>query len=444
MAAPQLPPLAKTRMCADLLLAAAALGDVELTSALLPVVRVPSRDVYRLAALGGHSKIVALLYERCNGADGFGVCDAGAVLEGALCGSHTDIARFVRYRASQPSNTASTHALVPFNSTVRDTLSKAPSLETLWWLLEHDRSVWHTANSWRFHEIRSDAAIYGHLDLFIFLHENKIGQQLSPRAMDAVAANGHVHIVQYLITNKIASFTVEALNGAAARGHLEMLKLLHSLSVPCSPEAFTGAARNGHIEAFCWLWNTFPQHRPPVMLMRDAARNGHWPVIDFYVKSIPRSDLTPLLEAALAGGHLVLSESLTTRYRALPSPSMMVAAIKNGHVNCVRWLYDRFDSIFRHTMPSQITSDVVEAPMRDGNVDLVAFLVEACGAKLLAACDVAAQFGSFNVIKYLFERDPGRYWLDVGRTAKDSGHPEIDGWLREQVKMRRGSAAVAN
>lgn len=69
-------------------------------------------------------------------------------------------------------------------------------------------------------------------------------------AIDAAAANGHLDVVRWLTENvPDMHATTRAMDTAACEGHLEMVKFLHeSRQEGCTTEAMDSAARRGHLE----------------------------------------------------------------------------------------------------------------------------------------------------------------------------------------------------
>ncbi|CAN0271184.1 unnamed protein product, partial [Phaeothamnion confervicola] len=72
----------------------------------------------------------------------------------------------------------------------------------------------------------------GHLDIVIWLHENRDegcsrrgmpslgGGTETLGAMDAAATNGHLPVLQFLAANRGEGFTATGVHRAAANGHL--------------------------------------------------------------------------------------------------------------------------------------------------------------------------------------------------------------------------------
>lgn len=72
-------------------------------------------------------------------------------------------------------------------------------------------------------------------------------RKFSDRAIEEAASQGHLDIVQWLISKETSfSFSQETIDKAAANGHLELVESLRSRGGKCSRKAFVGAATFGH------------------------------------------------------------------------------------------------------------------------------------------------------------------------------------------------------
>ena len=70
------------------------------------------------------------------------------------------------------------------------------------------------------------AAKHGFLDIVTYLHDH--GQKCSADAIDMAALKGHKELVQFLLEKSSPQFTYKALENAASRGHLSIVKLLYN------------------------------------------------------------------------------------------------------------------------------------------------------------------------------------------------------------------------
>ncbi|CAN0063652.1 unnamed protein product [Choristocarpus tenellus] len=70
------------------------------------------------------------------------------------------------------------------------------------------------------------AAAAGHLDVVKWLHKHRT-EGATKAAMDWAAAKGHLQVVTWLHHNRKEGCTVSAMNWAAEGGHLHVVKWLH-------------------------------------------------------------------------------------------------------------------------------------------------------------------------------------------------------------------------
>ncbi|EGZ18280.1 hypothetical protein PHYSODRAFT_449873, partial [Phytophthora sojae] len=102
-------------------------------------------------------------------------------------------------------------------------------------------------------------------------------------------------------------YTVGAMNGAAARGRLDILKRLRAeRREGCTSVAFLDAASNGHDGVLMWLHIYYPRLQRLLPELTAAAKYGHASIVEFVLRFMRpnRSELERLLEIAAANGHL--------------------------------------------------------------------------------------------------------------------------------------------
>ena len=101
-----------------------------------------------------------------------------------------------------------------------------------------------------------NAAANGHLEIVKWLHENRKdikGFACTTNAMDYAALNGYLETVKWLHENGYAC-TTDAMNWAAARGHLEIVKFLHeNRKEGFTRYAIIWAENNYHLETVKFL-----------------------------------------------------------------------------------------------------------------------------------------------------------------------------------------------
>lgn len=82
---------------------------------------------------------------------------------------------------------------------------------------------------------------------FLTMHRSEGG---TTEAIDAAAANGHLDVVRWLTVNKPElPATTRAMDDAACEGNLAVVQYLHeNRREGCTTEAMDSAARRGHLE----------------------------------------------------------------------------------------------------------------------------------------------------------------------------------------------------
>eukprot|EP00122_Pirum_gemmata_P011794 Pgem_evm1s10932 len=91
------------------------------------------------------------------------------------------------------------------------------------------------------------AARKGHLDVVKFLHESR-NEGMTMDAMDYAAQNGHLAIIKFLHFNRSEGCTKYCLDSAARSGRLEIVKFLdQNRKEGCTTFAMDQASNNGHL-----------------------------------------------------------------------------------------------------------------------------------------------------------------------------------------------------
>ncbi|KAG7398219.1 hypothetical protein PHYBOEH_011464 [Phytophthora boehmeriae] len=106
-------------------------------------------------------------------------------------------------------------------------------------------------------------------------------------------------------------WTVRAMDGAAARGRLDILQWLQSNRTEgCSSAAFTGAVTGGHLQVLRWLYRLYPELCHPAKEIVVAAVSGQVVMVEFLRSRLRSCEIELALEVAAAYGHVDVVESL--------------------------------------------------------------------------------------------------------------------------------------
>ncbi|GMF24410.1 unnamed protein product [Phytophthora lilii] len=118
-----------------------------------------------------------------------------------------------------------------------------------------------------------DAAVYNYCLRVVQVHGAT--RLWTKKAMDGAAKRGRLDIVKYLHNTRNEGCTVEAMNGAVANGHLDVVKwLCGNYSERCSSDSVNLAMARGHVDVVAWLccreWSSNDWERALLM----AAEEG--------------------------------------------------------------------------------------------------------------------------------------------------------------------------
>ncbi|RLN95524.1 hypothetical protein BBJ28_00021025 [Nothophytophthora sp. Chile5] len=176
--------------------------------------------------------------------------------------------------------------------------------------LAHVLRVYGTSRRWTV-KAMDGAAAKGRLDLVRWLHETR-SEGCSKAAMDGAAANGHLTVMRWLHEHRTEGCSPDAMNSAAANGHLEVTKWLKR-RYQWSSDALTAAAKSGADEVVTWFLDACDETRfrfRPALL--EAAANGHVKVVRLLLEECCSDDISTALDLAAADGHIDVVEVLLT------------------------------------------------------------------------------------------------------------------------------------
>ncbi|KDO28559.1 hypothetical protein SPRG_06417 [Saprolegnia parasitica CBS 223.65] len=185
--------------------------------------------------------------------------------------------------------------------------------------------------------LSDDVASRGFLPLVRSLHER--GLECSSDAMDNAAANGHLEVVRFLHSHRREGCTVFAMDTAAANGHLDVVTLLHfHRTEGCTTKALDSAITNGHLDIVCFLIKHRTEGASPNIL-DEAATKGHLDVVR-YLHSLGTFGCTlAAVDGAARFGHLkVVAFLLTNRSEGCSRHGVVARALAFGHLHTAEYL----------------------------------------------------------------------------------------------------------
>lgn len=240
------------------------------------------------------------------------------------------------------------------------------------------------------------AAAGGDLAFFQSIH-TRTGLPLSPDAMVYAAAAGRLDNMLWVHSITQRSYSKALVSTAAANGHVHILKyLMEEEGVPCPLSSMQIAAEHGHVEAVGYLYEhgglTFN-------LAATAARAGHLEVVRFCCDNDCGGwDQDWTVVQAVEQGHFAIVQFLHERRAAGCTSAAMNRAAANGHVEVLQYLYTH------------------------RNKDATCTAIYA-----------AASNGHTEVVKFLFEHDLSMCSHEALERAERGNHEDITEYIRTQM-----------
>ncbi|KAG3061570.1 hypothetical protein PI125_g24687, partial [Phytophthora idaei] len=157
-------------------------------------------------------------------------------------------------------------------------------------------------------------------------------------AMDGAAAGNHLEVVKWLSAHRSGGCTTAAMDGAAANGHLEMVQWLHEHWVEgCTTAAMDAAARNGHLDVVKWLH----EHRSEgctTAAMDGAAGSGAFEVLQWLHCNRTEGCSSEAMNYAAGAGLLKIVQWLHRYRHEGYTAKAMDAAASGGHFEVLLFL----------------------------------------------------------------------------------------------------------
>jgi ankyrin repeat protein len=248
------------------------------------------------------------------------------------------------------------------------------------------------------------------------------------------AHSGNINLMKFFLSKGavLQSRSKPIVAVAAAKGHLEAVKWLHSQGCeldavsPTGTSAVMHAAVNGHKRVLEWLakknCDLMRSNESGDTALSWAAEKGRIKVVKWLVKrgaSLTQHNKTGSFPFSLAAsnGHLEVMEFLVKKGSPMkstcekPERSLaLVSASKNGHLEAVKWLTKQGVSPnVRDTMGQS----PVEWAVEKGHLEILKYFIEECKVpieqsntrgKTLAM--FAAQFNQIATLRYIYSVKP--------------------------------------
>ncbi|KAK1943472.1 putative ankyrin repeat protein [Phytophthora citrophthora] len=216
--------------------------------------------------------------------------------------------------------------------------------------------------------------------------------------------------------------TVGAMDGAASRGRLDILRHLHAnRSEGCSTAAFNGAAANNHLQVLQWLFVWYEGSCNLKEAVVSAAAAGHLRVVKFLstpsyqlgrVARLRPLEYQVVVEAAVLNSQIEVLEYLLNfdrghPYRRRGIVSAVNAAAKNGLTGVMQFLLRTCNVIWLDHFDFQYNYHGLQYAAAAGHSDIVALLMKNSVYSVVsvdASVEKAAEAGHMNVVFMLLSR----------------------------------------
>ncbi|KAG6592502.1 serine/threonine-protein kinase [Phytophthora cinnamomi] len=163
-----------------------------------------------------------------------------------------------------------------------DYAAEGGSIAMVQWLLDQHKDV---GKQWAL----KNAAAKGHLEVVkLLVNEDMV--YLDGQAFCDAATHGHLTVVQWLKENNLGwNMAYKAIDLASSQGHLEVVQFLQSIcSAACTHQTMRGAAISGHLHVVQWLHAQFADN----------------PNVDLYEAGTKQQFNTTVMDVAAMNGHL--------------------------------------------------------------------------------------------------------------------------------------------
>ncbi|GMF35917.1 unnamed protein product [Phytophthora lilii] len=224
----------------------------------------------------------------------------------------------------------------------------------------------------------------------------EVSDLLAPRTLDAALFCDLRRVQSVFGASRRVS--VGAMDGAAARGRLDVVQRLHATRPEgCSIVALTGAAAGGHLDVLQWLREAYPALHDPEACLKAAAEHNRLAVIRYMRRQVTRDRTGPALEVAAANGYVEAVEAL------LPGPfdmaEVFTVAAANGQVGMLQFL------IAKGHDNAHLARCGLDAAASGGHIQCMELFLPKCDQHRNAGALVAAaRCGQAGAVKMLLSR----------------------------------------
>ncbi|KAL2917042.1 mitochondrial Homoaconitase [Polyrhizophydium stewartii] len=284
----------------ELAVAASAFGDLDLARRVTEHWRYPTTDALRYACRYGHCNVVKFLID-------LGIFDSADTIArtGVVHGGHRPVLDLVRDYFPDFVPDPEDLAKLVAKSGDDDAFGRRCTalVRDLVAVPEYVRNFDH---------IRSWCVSSNSIEALRVSHSLGIGGPASVEAMNTAAERGHLEVLQYVYEHHLGfDCTQSGIIKAAAGGHTDVVAFLvqHHPQVPFTT-LIKRACENGHMDLVMWIMSHSPESATPEDLLRIAAMHNRF---DIVLMIFQRTGVVPAQDVILRvvrGGHYYLTEQL--------------------------------------------------------------------------------------------------------------------------------------
>ncbi|EGG19222.1 hypothetical protein DFA_02471 [Cavenderia fasciculata] len=269
------------------------------------------------------------------------------------------------------------------------------------------------------------AARFGHFEIVKFLHFNRT-EGCDQETMDQASSNGYFEIVKFLNLNRTEGCTTDAIDKASINGNYNIVEWLYFNRT----EGFSQYAINfaNSLEILSFLQRNSTHHSSSTTeAMEISALNGRLDMVQFhhkYLSTMENINYSKAIDYASSNGHLdIIKYLFNNNNRNISCTEMAIddAIFYNHSLDIISYLVEQ--------LKAKCSSHAVDRAAELGRLDIIQYLdkhyKEETSIWTFGAMNYAAQFGHFEIVKFLhFNRTEG-CTVDAMDQASSNGFLEI-------------------
>lgn len=194
------------------------------------------------------------------------------------------------------------------------------------------------------------AATNNRLEVVRYLHEN-LAEGCTTKAMDRAAANGYLDIVKYLHNNRTEGCTTLAMDLAIANGHLDVVKWLYdNRSEGTSDHQIDEAAQYGFFDLVRWMTENCGHEKfakCTAAAMDGAASRGDLRMVRYLHKHRSEGCTTEAMDSAAENGHFEVLLFLHANRTEGCTDKALELAFHFEHLEILRWLAFHYPHLYK-------------------------------------------------------------------------------------------------